>query len=317
MSSSRDERIEVVKMGAHIGAEIRGVNLSETQGDVILDAIHTALMDHGVIIFRNQTITSEAQIAFGRQFGELTIHPFSPNLPETPELIILDNHEKNPPRLTDQWHSDETFRKEPPMGTILRSAIIPPVGGDTVFASMVAAFEGLSERVQEFIMDLKAIHDFKPFRTLFTDSEDDIKKRRRMEDMFPNPLHPVVRIHPVTGQKTLFVNPQFTTMIKDLKDRESRAVLDMLFHQAEIPDYQFRVKWEPEMLVFWDNRAVQHYAVHDYYPHRRRMERITLKGDRPYGPSEKDRQAFTSKQNQAVEEHEGGNLSRPFEREDD
>ena len=142
---------------------------------------------------------------------------------------------------------------------------------------MTAAFEGLSDSIQQFIMDLVAVHDFKPFRTLFTDSEEDKKKRRRMEDLYPNPTHPVVRIHPVTGKKALFVNPNFTIAIKGMKEQESQAILDLLFQQAHIPEYQFRVRWQPHTLVFWDNRSVQHYAVHDYYPQRRRMERLPLK----------------------------------------
>lgn len=319
MSQSGGIKMEVIQSGANLGAEIRGVDLKETLDVEAHQTIHDGLMDHGILIFRDQDITPAQHIAFGKQFGDLTIHPFSPSLPDTPELIILDNDLNNPPRLTDVWHTDETFREEPPMGTILRAVIVPQVGGDTVFASMTAAFEGLSDSIQQFIMDLVAVHDFKPFRTLFTDSEEDKKKRRRMEDLYPNPTHPVVRIHPVTGKKALFVNPNFTIAIKGMKERESQAILDLLFQQAHIPEYQFRVRWQPHTLVFWDNRSVQHYAVHDYYPQRRRMERVTLKGDRPTGRYSVDRGETDRKENRnavggADKKHRGGQPLRPFER---
>ncbi len=205
------------------------------------------------------------------------------------------------------------------MGTILRAVIVPQVGGDTVFASMTAAFEGLSDSIQRFIMDLVAVHDVKPFRALFTDSEEDKKKRRRMEDLYPNPTHPVVLIHPVTGKKVLFVNPNFTIAIKGMKERESQAILDLLFQQAHIPEYQFRVRWQPHTLAFWDNRSVQHYAVHDYYPQRRRMARVTLKGDRPTGRYSVDRDETERKESRnavggADKKHRGGQPLRPFER---
>jgi taurine dioxygenase len=312
--------MDVIQLGTKLGAEIRGVDLKKPLNEASSHTIHEALMDHGVLVFRDQAIKPEHQIAFGKQFGALTVHPFSPSLPENPELIILDNNQHNPPRLTDVWHSDETFREEPPMGTILRAVIVPPIGGDTLFASMTAAFEGLSDRMQHFIMDLEAVHDFKPFRSLFNDSEEDKKKRRQMEDMYPNPNHPIVRIHPVTGKKVLFVSPQFTVAIKGLHERESRSILDILFHQAEIPDHQFRVQWQPDTLVFWDNRSVQHYAVHDYYPHRRRMERITLKGDRPYGPSAAEGKDTEKEKQEGIKENDKGPTEerpkRPFERQE-
>ena len=216
-------------------------------------------------------------------FGELTIHPFSPNMDEHREVIVLDNHNANPPALTDQWHSDETFRLEPPTGTILRAEIVPEIGGDTMFASMTAAYAGLTPRLQHYLAGLNAIHDFKPFRTLFAGRPEAIGRLRKMEDEYPNPSHPVVRLHPQTGRPILNVNPQFTVRIEGMSTPESDSLLQFLYQQAKIPEYQLRVKWEPHTIVMWDNRSVQHYAVHDYYPQRRRMLRITVKGEKQIG----------------------------------
>lgn len=275
--------IEVVKLGANLGAEIRGIDLAQPLDDATFRAVHEALVKHEVIVFPDQDITVDQQMAFGRRFGELSVHPFSPNLADKPELIVLDYDADNPAFATDVWHSDETFRAEPPMGTILRSVIVPEVGGDTMWASMTAAYEALSDWIRNLIDGLEAVHDIGPFRRLFPDDADGRTALRRMEDMFPRQTHPVVRVHPVSGRRVLFVNPQFTVAIKDMTERESRSLLDLLFRQAQTPEYQFRLRWRPNMVAFWDNRSTQHYAVHDYYPQRRKMDRVTIKGDRPFG----------------------------------
>ncbi len=285
-------KIEVVQINGHIGAEIRGAYLRRPLDAAAFKLVHDALVRHEVLVFSDQEITLDQQIAFARMFGELSVHPFSPNLEDKPEVIVLDYSEDNPPALTDCWHSDETFRSEPPLGTILRARVVPPVGGDTLFCSMTAAYRGLSERMKRYIHGLEAVHDFKPFRTLFGDSPEHRAKLRSIEDRFPNPLHPVVRVHPVSGRRILNVNPQFTVRIRDLKEDESRTILDYLFRQAHIPEYQLRVRWQPDTVVMWDNRAVQHYAPHDYYPRRRKMERVTIAGGKvtgvagPYAPEE-------------------------------
>ncbi len=270
--------VSVTRLGVNLGAAVGGVDLTRPLTDGELDTITEALVEHGVLIFKDQRISSEDLLRFGRRFGELSVHPFAPQDAETPELIKFTNDESTPPFGTDIWHSDETFRAEPPMATILCAKEVPAVGGDTVFASMSAAFDGLSERMQHYISGLDAIHDIRPFRALFGDDESDREVLQRYERLYPLRAHPVVRIHPVSGRKVLFVNPQFTIAIKDMDERESRMLLDTLFHQALIPEYQFRLRWEPHMAVVWDNRSVQHYAVHDYYPQRRRMERVTIRG---------------------------------------
>jgi taurine dioxygenase len=271
------------KVGVFLGAEVTGIDLAQPLDAATVAALTVAHATHEVLVFPRQTIGSADLMRFGRYFGELTVHPFSTSTEENPELIVYDNKEGNPPAATDIWHTDETFRECPPMGTMLCSKIVPALGGDTVFASMTAAYEGLSDRLQHFISGLEAVHDFKPFKIFFAESEDGRRKLRRYEELYPPVTHPVVRVHPVTGRKAIFVNPQFTLFIKGMEERESRALLDTLYRQANILEFHYRHRWEPDMLVFWDNRAVQHAAVHDYYPQRRLMERVTIKGDRPVG----------------------------------
>lgn len=275
--------IEVIRRGATIGAEIKGVDFSRPVPPETVAAINDALMRHAVIFFRNAAMTPAQHVAFGRQFGELTVHPFVPHLEEFPEVVVLDNHEDNPVFSTDHWHSDETFRVMPPMGSILRCLRIPAAGGETLWADMVAAYENLSDKMRHFLSGLEAIHDFKNFRHKF----DHLPARERhaklaeMEEELPNPAHPLIRTHPVTGRKALFVNEQFTIGIKGMREDESRALLDFLYTQARIPEYQFRFHWEVDSMVFWDNRPTQHYAANDYYPQRRTMHRVTIKGDKP------------------------------------
>ena len=225
-------------------------------------------------------MTTAQHVTLGRRFGELEVHPFRPE-GEFPEIMVLDNHKDNPVLSTDVWHSDTTFRECPTKYSILRCQIMPKVGGDTLWADMCAAYEGLSESMRKFIDSLSAQHDFMNFRKLFTHSEEDQKRLRAMEQRYPNPIHPVVRTIPDTGKKSIYVNPQFTKHIVGMSEEESRAILAVLFEQAHVPEYQFRLRWKSGTIVFWDNRSTQHYAVNDYYPNRRRMERVAVVGERP------------------------------------
>jgi alpha-ketoglutarate-dependent taurine dioxygenase len=271
--------VTVKRLGVHLGAEITGVELRKPLSDAQFGAINDALVENELVIFHDQDISSEDLLAFGRRFGPLTVHPFAPNEGKNaPELIKFRNDEKSAPFGTDVWHSDETFRAEPPMATILVAKEVPAIGGDTMFVSMTAAYEGLSDRLQQFISGLEGIHDMKPFRPLFGKSEEERKRLQEFELEYPPQLHPVVRIHPISGKKVLFVNPQFTVGIDGMEEHESRALLDLLFRQACVPEYQFRHHWRPHTIAMWDNRSTQHYAVHDYYPQRRYMERVTIKG---------------------------------------
>jgi taurine dioxygenase len=258
--------IQVIPRGATIGAEVQGVDFSKPVDTLTTGAIHDALMRYSVIYFRDAAMTPAQHVDFGRLFGELTVHPFVPHLDEFPEVVVLDNHEDNPVFSTDHWHSDETFRVMPPMGSILRCLVRPETGGETLWCDMVAAYDGLSDKMKNFVSGLEAIHDFKNFRHKF----DALPPRERhaklaeMEEELPNPVHPVVRTHPITKRKALFVNEQFTLAIKGMRE------------------YQFRFHWEVNSMVFWDNRPLQHYAANDYYPQRRTMHRVTIKGDKPF-----------------------------------
>lgn len=279
-TASRSAPFEVERLGRYLGAEVHGLNLKNGMDDEIFRAFEAALIEHKVLVLRDQNLTTAEHVSISRLFGELEVHPFRPE-GEFPEILVLDNHKANPVLSTDVWHSDTTFRINPTKYTILRCEIMPKVGGDTLWADMEIAYERLSEPVRKMIDGLTAVHDFQNFRVLFKKTPEDQAKLRKMEELYPNPSHPVVRTHPGTGRKCIYVNPQFTLRIEGMEADESRAILDLLYKQALIPEYQFRLRWTPGAIVFWDNSSTQHYAANDYYPERRRMERTAVIGDRP------------------------------------
>jgi len=310
-AKSNASQVGVKKIAPYLGAEISGVSLA-TMNDAEFQVIHAAFIKHEVLVFRNQNLTVDEYMAFARRFGELSVHPFSTSLAERPELIVLDNDEDAPPLSTDQWHSDEMFREEPALATILRSTIIPEVGGNTLFASMTTAFDSLHPSLQEFLCTLEALHDFKVFRVLYSGTREGRQRLLELEDLFPNQRHPVVRVHPVSGRKAIFVSPQTTKSILGIRDFESDHLLQLLYHLPQIPEYQLRVNWEPDMIVMWDNRSTQHYAPRDYLPARRRMERLTIKGDRPFGVHGITQIAAVCNGEHRVGRHRSG-LARPAE----
>jgi taurine dioxygenase len=271
----------VERLGVKLGAEVRGLDLAAPIDRDTFAAFEAALIEHKVLVLREQHLTTAQHVAFSRLFGALEVHPMRPQ-GEFPEIVVLDNHKDNPVLSTDVWHSDTTFRKNPTKYTILRCQIMPQLGGDTLWTDMEAAYEGLSNPFKRMLEGLRAVHDFQNFRVLFKNTDEDRARLRRMEELFPNPSHPVVRTHPVTARKCIYVNPQFTLRIEGLEPAESRALLDVLFAQAQVPEYQFRLRWQPGTIVLWDNRSTQHYAANDYYPERRRMERTAVVGDVPY-----------------------------------
>jgi len=263
---------DIEPIGANLGAEIHGLDLTRAIDRANAKALEDALVTFKVIYARNQHITTAQHLAFGRLFGDLEVHPFRPK-GESPEIMVLNNHKDNPVLSTDVWHSDTTFRECPTKYSILRCLIIPPTGGDTIWADMCAAYDGLSDSMKDII---------KNFRALFSRDDPDQKRLEEMEKRYPNPSHPVVRTHPVTGKKALFVNAQFTIRLNGFSIDESDALLRLLYAQAQIPEYQFRLRWKPGTIALWDNPSTQHYAANDYYPKRRRMERVAVVGDRPY-----------------------------------
>lgn len=270
-------RFEVLPVTARIGAEIEGIDLREELPDEAIAEIRQALLKYKVIFFRDQDISEDQHIAFARRFGGLEIHPVSQaNGQAHPEIFHLKTRPDGSTSGADLWHSDVTWRAEPSLGSVLRGRTIPQVGGDTMWSDMVAAYEGLSPAMKEWVCSLTAIHDGGGFAAMLGMSEDEWYKR------FPLQEHPVVRTHPETGERALYVNCAFTRSIKGLSEKESDWLLDHLYSQAAIPEYQCRFRWRENSIAFWDNRSCQHYAVGDYAPAMRHMERVTIIGDKPF-----------------------------------
>jgi taurine dioxygenase len=268
-------RIKVAPLTGALGAEVSGVQLSELDDETVAE-LHDAWLEHKVLFFRDQELTRDEHVAYGRRWGSLEQHPFVKNESEHPEIVVL---ESTPERFiaAEQWHTDVTWRECPSLGSILRGVVIPPVGGDTCWANMELAYDQLSDRVKEKIDGKRAVHSFvKVFG--FRLSEEDREKKR---EEFPDQLHPVVRTHPETGRRSLYVNRPFTMHIEDMEPDESERVLEVLYRQATVPQFQCRFRWQPGSVAQWDNRCTQHYAVPDFAGHHRLMERVTVEGDRP------------------------------------
>ncbi len=264
------------KLSPMIGAEIEGVDLRDVQSDETIAAIRQALLDHKVVFFRDQDITAAQHISFARRFGALEIHPATPKAQEHAEVLHIA-HGPNSRGTENNWHSDVTWRAEPSLGSILRALELPETGGDTLFANMEAAYDGLSPKMQEWICGLTAVHDI---ARVFAKRLG--KTAEELHEKYPPQQHPVVRTHPETGRRSIYVNTGFTSHIEGLSKKESDWLLDHLYSQAARPEYQCRFVWRPNSIAFWDNRASQHYAASDYFPAVRRMERVTIAGDRPY-----------------------------------
>jgi taurine dioxygenase len=274
--------MKTIRIGPVFGAEVTDIDLRHPT-DIDIDGLAAALALHEVLVFRDQPISADEQLEFGRLFGDLVVSPFSPNADEAPELIVLDYNQHATTPLTDIWHADETYRPSPPKFTILKAIITPELGGDTMYASMRAAYEGLSDRMKAHLAGLTAKHGFGRFDRLIGNTPEGRRLVHRVEEQLPHPDHPVVTIHPETNRPVLYVNRHFTESINELPDGEGRAILGYLLEQTAQPEFQLRVSWEPGTIVMWDNRSVQHYAPFDYHPQRRRMERVTVAGDPPLG----------------------------------
>ncbi len=264
------------QIGATVGAEIAGVDLTVELPDEVVAELRQALHEYKVIFFRDQPLTPDRHVAFARRFGDLEIHPFLASNTGEPELVRFEKTAEVS-GYENSWHHDVTWRECPSMGAILHALSVPEHGGDTLFADMYAAYDALDAATKEEIDALDAVHDFtQTFGHTMT-----AEQRREAQEKYPPVRHPVVCTHPATGKLHLYVNRPFVSHIEGLDHEASLLLLDRLCRQADAPEHQCRFTWTKDAVAFWDNRAVQHYASSDYWPHRRIMERASVIGTRP------------------------------------
>ncbi|MCB1653909.1 MAG: taurine dioxygenase [Pseudomonadales bacterium] len=275
--------LTITPISSALGAQIDGVDLTRPLSPLQRDAIEQALLEYQVIFFKQQSITPQQQARFAANFGDLHIHPIYPNVPEQPEVLVLDTAVTDV-RDNAVWHTDVTFLPTPALGAVLSAKQLPAFGGDTLWASGIAAFEGLSRPLQVLLDGLTATHDFTKSFPLerFGSTPEDLQRWEQTRKNTPPLSHPVIRTHPVSGRKSLFVNEGFTTRINELSEAESEAILKLLFAHSTRPEYTIRWRWQENDVAFWDNRVTQHYAVDDYRPNRRVMHRATILGDAPF-----------------------------------
>ncbi len=268
--------LDIQPLTPAIGAEIHGVDLGAPDIKSRIPEIRAALLKHGVIFFRDQELTQEQHIAFARGFGDLEIHPATPKDQPNPEVLRIA-HGPDSRGQENNWHSDVTWRECPSLGSILLAREVPECGGDTLFANMHLAYERLSEQMQRFCEGLTAVHDIaRVFAKRLGKAPEDL------HDKYPPMRHPVIRTHPETGERVIYVNTAFTSHIEGLSAKESAWLLDHLYATAKDVEIQCRFRWQAGSIAFWDNRVCQHLAVSDYFPARRIMERVTVAGDKPY-----------------------------------
>jgi taurine dioxygenase len=275
--------LHITPISSALGAQISGVDLSRDLTAEQRNAIEQALLAYQVLFFRDQPVTPRQQARFAANFGDLHVHPIYPNVADQPEVMVLDT------ALTDVrdnaiWHTDVTFLPTPALGAVLSAKQLPAFGGDTLWASGIAAFEALSKPLQSLLDGLTATHDFTRSFPLerFGSTAEDLARWEETRRKNPPLSHPVIRTHPVSGRKALFVNDGFTTRINELEPAESEAILKLLFAHATRPEFTIRWRWQENDVAMWDNRVTQHYAVDDYRPQRRVMHRATILGDVPF-----------------------------------
>ncbi len=275
--------ITIVHSTPTIGAEISGIDLDRPLSDAQAEIVREAWLARKVIFFRDQDISYDSHLRLGRLFGELEGHPVIPHVEGHPHVLIirgvegvkLSEETLVPFKAVNKWHTDVTFRERPSIASILRARLLPALGGDTIWSDAAAAYEGLPIAVKERIENLDAEHDIvRSFGGRVTE-----EKRAQLKRDFPPVTHPVVRTHPETGEKILYVNYTFTTRILGVSDEDSERLLRLLFDRIKVPEYQVRFRWTPHAIGIWDNRSTQHYAVGDYWPADRVLERVTVSGD--------------------------------------
>lgn len=266
------EHFTAHRVTPYMGAELGGIDLTRPLSSGQAEELQDALARFQVIFFRDQQIGHDAHKALGRVFGPLAIHSAVAGIEGHPEIVAIHADADSKYVAGESWHSDLSADEEPPLGSILYLHTVPPTGGDTMFSSMYKAYDALSDRMKVYLEGLEAVHDANPvYHALFKDYD----KR------YPVATHPVIRKHPETGKKCLFVNSSYTTRIEGLSDEESKAILTFLFDHVKNPNFQVRFRWQPHSIAFWDNRAVQHLAVWDYFPDVRSGYRVTIAGDKP------------------------------------
>ncbi len=278
------QRITVRQLTPAVGAEISNVDIAGGVADEALHEIHAALMAHGVVFFRDQDITPLQQRDFAARFGRLRQATRSAFLVQenVPEMHVLVNDRERPPNV-NHYHSDGIFREEPEFASMLRAVEVPEAGGDTIFVGMRVAYNALSAAMKAYLVNKQAINDFmklhgspKKARSWEGENWERMEKSRRAN---PPVAHPMVKVHPVTGLKSLYISESFTASVVGLGEDESKGLLDMLNRHCARPEFQCRFHWRPGSMAFWDNRATQHYAVADYWPERRLMNRVTIETD--------------------------------------
>ena len=279
--------LEVHRIAGALGAEISEVDLSQPLSDQGVADIRRALLDHLVIFFPNQHLTPVQLVAFGRRFGDLEGHEFVLGMPDYPEVLeLIKEPDEGGFNFGGDWHTDVTFRERPSMGTILYGKEIPPFGGDTLWANQYLAYDTLSPALQRLLGSLRAVHSAEEafgaggIAQLYRSQLRSM--RIKTDGSVPEAVdHPVIRTHPETGRKCLFVNKGFTVRFADMTGAESEGLLQYLFEHSVRPEFTCRFRWTAGSVAFWDNRCTQHFALNDYHGHRRHMQRMTVAGERP------------------------------------
>ena len=281
MSLMTRTRLEVRPLASALGAEIFGVDLAGPLDDATVQALRAALLEHVVIFFRDQELAPQQLLALAQRFGEVGEYPFVKGLPECPLVlpVIKEPHERS--NFGGIWHSDTAYLERPALGTLLYALETPPVGGDTMFANMYLAYEALSDGMRRLLAGLRAVNVAGKSATLKTREEMHGKRGTAADVEATSAVHPVVRTHPETGRKSLYVNLAHTLRFEDMTEEESAPLLSYLFAHQIRPEFTCRFRWRPGSLAFWDNRASLHYPLNDYHGHRRVMHRVTLLGERP------------------------------------
>ena len=274
-----NKNIIVKPYAPNIGAIIKGIDLSKKISDYELNFIKDSFYKFQVLFFQEQAeISPENQIILGKYFGELHIHPAAPKMKNYPEIFEIHTHKDSKiSNGAEDFHSDVSCDAEPPLGTMLQLHILPDYGGDTMFANMYMAYDTLSDKMKIFLGDLNAVHESEHF---YKDryENNDVKDKNKK---YPSASHPIVRTHPITKKKALYVNKFFTTRVEGLNIEESKLILNFLFQHCEKTDFQIRYRWNKNDMAFWDNRCTLHKAIWDYHPMERKGRRVTIKGDKP------------------------------------